>query len=98
MKLRDELDLAELGLAFLICFIILVFYILSATPATAKVWSTTMCGGFTEGKLDEPLMDDFWSGHNERTVPALFKTCKEAITRYEDVRRVKIIEQRRKRR
>lgn len=63
-----------------------------------KLFRKTMWGGFSYGKLDEPLVDDFWTGHNERTIPSLYNTRKQARARYEDVRRIELKEVRRKQR
>lgn len=95
-----EVDRDRLGWGIIFLIAAGAIYALANGPAHAggKAWSTVMWGGFTEGKLDSPLVDDFWGGHNERQVPALFPTRKAATLRYEDVRRVKIIEYRRKRR
>ena len=47
-------------------------------------------GGFTEGRLHLESMDDHFGGRNERHVPALFLTRKEARKQFEDVRKVEI--------
>jgi hypothetical protein len=47
-------------------------------------------GGFSNGKLDVLKIDDGFGGHNERLVPAIFISHKEARRQYQDVRKIRM--------
>lgn len=60
-----------------------------SNPQTTKIY----WAGFSEGKLYEEAVNDMWG--NEETfhlAPSLFKIKAEAKKRFEDVRKVKIVE------
>jgi len=55
---------------------------------------TTFWAGFSDGKVSSELIDDGWGGFGKDTRIAipLFTSRKVARSRYQDVRKVKIVE------
>lgn len=51
-----------------------------------------MWAGFVNGKILMETCNDYWKGENIRPMPMLFRTKKEAMEQFVDVRKIKISE------